>query len=183
MRLRHAGNPAIYTHSGKRIHFLRPKPSELCIDDMAWSLARQSRFYGHTRGEPYSTAQHCVLCSLHCAPGFEWPALMHDVGEGVLGDVSSRIKALLLDYLHIEGRIVEPATMRRFKVPYPFAPEVHQIDKVMAVTEMRDLQGRADWKDGPYRPLDIRIKPWPWRKAYHAFLKRFDELKPRGVKP
>lgn len=182
MRLKHAGNPWIHSYTGKRIHILRPKASELCIEDIAWSLSRQSRFYGHTRGDPYVTAQHCVLCSRHCAPGHEWAALMHDAGEGVLGDVSSKIKALLLDYLHIEGTIVEPVVMRRFKVSYPFAPEVHQIDKVMAVTEMRDLQGRNDWKDGPYKPLPIRIKPWPWRKAYREFLKRFHELKPRGVR-
>ncbi len=170
-------NPWVYTHTGRRFHFLRPQPNELCIEDVAWSLARQSRFYGHTHGDPYSTAQHCVLASLHCEPGYEWPALMHDGAESILGDVSKRVKWLLPDYMRIERR-VERWMMRQFKVPYPFAPEVHDIDQIMAATEMRDLQRRDDWRERPYPPLKERIKPWPWREAHRAFLKRYRELAP-----
>ncbi len=177
MSLHSANDPWIHTYTGKRFHFLKPRPAEFDIRDVAWSLSRQSRFYGHTRGEPYSTAQHCVLASLHCAPGFEWPALMHDAGEGVLGDVSAKLKWLLADYLRIEKRL-ETAMMRHFKVPYPFPPEVHQIDKVMCATEMRDLQRRDDWREMPFKPLKLRIKPWPWRQARHEFLKRFNQLSP-----
>lgn len=175
MSLHSANDPWIYTYTGKRFHFLRPRKGEVCIEDIAWSLARQSRFYGHTRGEPYTTAQHCVLCSLHCAPGFEYASLLHDAGEGALGDVSAKIKVFLADYLRIEKR-VERAMMRHFKVPYPFAPEVHQIDKMMCATEMRDLQRRDDWREMPFKPLKERIKPWPWREAHRAFLKRFHAL-------
>ncbi len=180
MSLHSANDPWIYTYTGKRFHFLRPRKGEFDIEDVAWSLSRQSRFYGHTRGEPYSTAQHCVLASLHCAPGFEWPVLMHDAAESYLGDVSAKLKWLLADYLRIE-KLVETATMRHFKVPYPFAPEVHQIDKVMCATEMRDLQRRDDWREMPFKPLPIRIKPWPWRQARREFLKRYRELNPVGA--
>lgn len=178
MSLKHANDPWIYTYTGKRFHLLRSCPSEINIKDIAWSLARQSRFYGHTKGEPYSTAQHCVLCARNAPAGFAWPLLMHDAAEGYLGDVSAKLKWCLPDYLRIEKQ-KETAVMKHFRVPYPFAPEVHMVDKILCATEMRDLQRRRDWRDMPFKPLKEKITPWPWKRAYREFLDEFERLRPR----
>lgn len=51
------------THSGRYIDLVNPNPADICIEDIAWSLSRQSRFVGHTLGEPYYVAQHA--CFVH----------------------------------------------------------------------------------------------------------------------
>lgn len=168
-------NPWIRVNSGGRFHLLNPLASEIKIDDIAWSLARSNRFVGHTRGEPYSTAEHCVRASYLVAPELALVTLLHDAAEYAISDLNGRLKPLLPDYKRIEHRI-ERAIAAKYGLSFPFPPEVKRADLVMLATEQRDLRYKGDWQDLPYHPLTIRIKPWPWKKAYREFLKRFHQL-------
>jgi hypothetical protein len=60
----HVGTPtynAIETVSGRYFDPVKPDPAQIDINDIAWALSRQARFAGHTIGEPYYVAQHCLL--------------------------------------------------------------------------------------------------------------------------
>lgn len=174
MTLVNANNPWIRVHSGKRFHLLNPKPSEMDIQDVAWSLSHQNRFYGHTK-RPYSTAEHCCRACDIVADEFKFPTLMHDAGEVFCGDVSSKLKALLPDYKRIEKRI-EEVVAKKWKMPFPFPPEVKRADLIMLATELRDLVPHGTWNDLPYKPLTEKIVPWSPEKARQEFLKRFHRL-------
>jgi len=52
--------------SGRIVDLLCPVPADFRIDDIAWSLSRQSRFGGHSMCRtPYTVAQHTVMVSRH----------------------------------------------------------------------------------------------------------------------
>lgn len=174
MNLTNANNPWIRVHSGKRFHLLNPKSSEMDIEDVAWSLSHQNRFYGHTKC-PYSTCEHSCRASDIVADEFKLVTLLHDAGETWCGDVSSRLKSLLPDYKRIEKRI-EQALSKKWKLPFPFPPEVKRADLVMLATELRDLVPKSTWDDLPYKPLSKRIVPWSPAKARREFLNRFHRL-------
>lgn len=174
MSVSFANDPWIRLYTGTRFHLANPRQREIHIEDIAMSLSRQNRFYGHTHGEPYSTAQHCVL-GAQIFPEYAFHFLMHDAAEAYSGDVNAKLKLLLPDYKRIE-KIIEIAVNKRFKLPYPFPPEVKQADLIMLATEMRDLQRSKDWKLLPYKPLPAKIVPWGWKRSYDEFMKAFKQL-------
>ena len=50
------------TVTGKTIDVNDPRPEDINIDDIAWSLSRKPRFCGHTITEiPYNVAQHSIF--------------------------------------------------------------------------------------------------------------------------
>jgi len=52
---------ACETVSGHYVDIVNPQAQDIKITDIAWSLARQVRFAGHTLGDPYHIAQHAVF--------------------------------------------------------------------------------------------------------------------------
>lgn len=52
---------ACETVSGRYVDVVNPDPHTISIHDIAWSLARQARYAGHTLGEPYFVAQHACF--------------------------------------------------------------------------------------------------------------------------
>jgi len=119
----------IRTFTGKYINVLEPTPEMICIEDIAHSLANQSRFGGHLP-EFYSVAQHSVMCARNCKPGFEFQALMHDASEAYLLDMPKPIKNHLPEYVKIEDNLMQViAEMVGF--PFPLQPEIKEIDKEM----------------------------------------------------
>lgn len=62
---------SIETVSGRFVDIQDPKPEDFLITDIAWSLAREPRFSGHTTHPlPYSVAQHSLVVSLLCSRVF-----------------------------------------------------------------------------------------------------------------
>lgn len=172
----------IVTYSGAIVDLQNPDPSSFRLEDIAHGLANLCRFNGHTR-EFYSVAQHSVLASRYVPRAFAYDALMHDAAEAYLGDVTAPLKALLPEYRAIEKRL-EAALFERFGVGFPLSPHVKRIDMVMLATERRDLMPQ----DGPpwpclenIAPHARRIYPVPPRAAVDMFLRRFEELKPKGI--
>jgi hypothetical protein len=114
--------PYILTATGRKFWYDNPKPEQIEIQDIAWALAHNCRFTGHTRFF-YSVAQHCYLASFLVPERFALDALLHDASEAYLSDISSPAKMLLPDYRNIERRI-EEAIALKFGTTFPMSPTV-----------------------------------------------------------
>jgi hypothetical protein len=183
----------IQTFTGKAFDLLDPKPEMVCIEDIAHHLALINRFTGATR-EPYSVAQHSVLCSWIVPPELALTALLHDAPEAYVTDVPRPLKEAMRkiasahagdwsvqdasDYDKVE-EYVQAAVGRRFGVELvDLDPRVKHADLVMLATERVHLHSsqQRDWDLGVAPHHDFaqgEIEPWPWREAEIRFLARF----------
>ncbi len=80
--------------------------NDISIEDIACSLAGQSRFNGITR-PLYTVAQHSVLCSLVAPPGYKLAALLHDAHEAYIGDIAGPVQNWIAEHNHSYWDIVE----------------------------------------------------------------------------
>lgn len=141
----------IRTRSGAAVSLEAPQPSDICIDDIAYSLARLVRFNGHSPG--WSVAQHSIIVSERCPSHLALEGLLHDAAEAYVGDVTRPLKQMLgKAYRDIELR-VEWAIANRYGLSYPWPEEVKQIDDEMCQSELNCF-----WSGGPevpgYQPVD-----------------------------
>lgn len=173
----------IQTFTGKAFEPLDPQVEDICIEDIAHSLACMNRFTGHTR-IPYSVAQHSVLASVHIRDLYgvsvrmQLATLMHDGSEAYLVDVPKPIKSHLVGYEEIETR-VQYAIGQKFGLDMlDFNhPLVKEVDFRMLATEKRDLLGPEPRSWGKLiEPFEEVIVPMGWQEAEAAFLARFKEL-------
>lgn len=171
--------PSIQMHNGKFMDFRFPGMAEYSIDDIAHALSHICRFTGHVNNF-YSVAQHSVLVSYLVPEEHALAGLLHDAAEAFLGDVASPLKQLLPEYKQIELR-VEKSIMQRFGIPFPLDTCVKEADRIMLVTERRDLMPKSDnsneweWaKD--IKPQTKKIIPWNYDAARKMFVFRFNEL-------
>ena len=152
---------------------MAPKPSEIKLEDIAWALSRIPRFNGHTQGErPYSVLQHLCHCHDAAPEGHKQEALSHDFSEAYISDIANPVKSIMPQYRDLERRI-EQAIAKRFKLRYPWSPEVRVADMTLLATEMRDLMEHSDYTRFPVLPLDLKIIPWDSKKTRLEFLKRW----------
>ena len=97
----------VETRSGRVIDIQAPLPEDIVIEDIAYSLAGQYRFCGHTR---YTVAQHSVRVSdrliRHGSPCLSMSALLHDAGEAYMSDVSRPVKKHLPWFVKTEDRLL-----------------------------------------------------------------------------
>lgn len=152
--------------SGTYFDFNHPDASELTIEDVAYSLAFQSRFTGQCvsrktgRRVYYSIAQHCVIMAHYADPLHKLAALMHDVSEATCGDLNSPLKAICPDYKRVEKRC-EAAGLARFGVTMTDPAYIKSLDLRMLITERRDLM---PWKGEEWvenaEPFEAEIFPW-----------------------
>ncbi|USN15549.1 hypothetical protein KIKIMORA_04310 [Brevundimonas phage vB_BpoS-Kikimora] len=176
-------HPSIQLASGVYFDFLEPDTTPLTIEDVAAGLSRICRFTGQLGAhiDPnavYTVAQHSVLASENCEPGYELEALLHDASESVLGDVSSPLKQLMPCYRAIEHG-VEASIARTFNLPTKMSAPVKAIDLVMLATEKRDLMPRRPEDTEVWAllrdvdPLPFTIRPWSPSEARNRFLHRY----------
>lgn len=87
----------IQTRTGVAFDLSDPHPSMFKIEDVAYALAHQCRFTGHC-SRHYSVSEHSRHVALSVAevnPEWALAALLHEVEEAYIGDLSSPLKALL----------------------------------------------------------------------------------------
>jgi uncharacterized protein len=169
------------TFTGRHVYPLAPEPCQIAIEDIGHSLARQTRFLGHTK-EPYSIAQHSVLVSQVVPPEDALWGLLHDASEAYLGDLPAPIKhdPAMAFYRAIEDRLMH-AIAARFCLR-PEAPEsVKRADRLLLATEFRDVihVEDMDWiarECGCSPAGGMVIVPWPPLVAEYRFFERFAEL-------
>ena len=175
----------IQTFTGRAFDLLNPDPDSIVIEDIAHHLALINRFTGAT-AEPYSVAQHSVLCSMIVPRELALAALLHDAAEAYVADVSRPLKQAMRqntgrpvsDYDWIAAR-AEDAIAAKFGVDLS-DPQIAEADMRMLATERVHLHHSPprDWdlRAEPYPFEPWQIAPWPWKRAEREFLARFDRL-------
>ena len=180
--------------SGRRLDILDPSPLDIEIEDIAYGLARVSRWNGQTSGaHSLSVAQHSVMVE-HLvganAPKLDqkWhlAALLHDAPEYVIGDLITPFKHVLGGiYRDIEAGL-DRAINIRFALP-PVLPNhvrrtVKRADRMAAWLEATQLAGFSEKEAAKIfikpagTPANIKIKPQSPDDAAKAFLQRFSIL-------
>ena len=177
--------------SGRRLDILDPSPLDIEIEDIAYGLARVSRWNGQTYGHhSLSVAQHSVMVERlvrENAPklGQKWhlAALLHDAPEYVIGDLITPFKHVLGGiYQDIEAGL-DRAINIRFALP-PVFPEhvrrtIKRADRMAAWLEATQLAGFSEKEAAKIfikpsgTPANIKIKPQSPDDAAKAFLRRF----------
>jgi 5'-deoxynucleotidase YfbR-like HD superfamily hydrolase len=167
----------IQTHSGVRFSPLEPIPETILIQDIAHALSMQCRFSGHVNSF-YSVAQHSVGVSYVCDAQDALWGLLHDATEAYLIDVPSPLKrsGKFQEFVKIEATM-QTAICKRFGLEDKEPPSVKKADKLMVVTEARDLMSplRSDWNN-VCEPLPFQIVPLSQPEAKALFLKRYFQL-------
>lgn len=98
------------TVTGKFVDLVNPDPSDIDIEDIAWSLSRLSRFNGHTiQVLPYTVGQHSIVVAEEIGKWIDQNTtvitakerarlmmygLLHDASEAYTGDVSGPLKKI-----------------------------------------------------------------------------------------
>lgn len=143
----------LVTATGREIDPADPCLADICIEDIAYGLAKEERFDGNTI-VPYSVAQHSVhVANLiaagwkNCEPsrGLVAAGLLHDAAEAYLGDVVTPLKQVLPDYRALEARW-EQVIFDRFGLDPRLGsgPAVKEADTAMLYCEAFALTTRAE---------------------------------------
>ena len=180
----------IFAFNGHRLRkFYFAKPT-FEIEEMVWSTSMQCRFTGHVK-RFYSVAEHCVLVSnlvLYLGLGDPFEALMHDMHEGYLNDISSPVKANLPDYKALENRI-EAALRKSYGFPREKNPRIKYGDRLALYIEATHLmpegaldeliQGDTATKEAARRIAeDWTLRCYEPERARAEFMREYECLRP-----
>lgn len=183
--------PWIQLASGRALPLLDPGPRDVDLRAYVHGVAHLCRFVGHAQSF-YSVAQH--LCLVHDAAGMAARphALLHDLHEAAIGDVSAPMKAALramhpdagAAFAELERRheaAVHEAVGLPFPAPDRVAAEVKTLDRRALATECRDLMRGVPPFLRDTAPLPRVVRPWAPARAAEEWLKRFDDLARLGL--
>lgn len=188
-------NTKIVTYTGKIFDLQNPKPEQVCIEDIAHSLAHQCRYTGHTRWF-YSVAQHCILMAENSdLPGDPMQKLMHDADEAYVGDIARPWKRLLHVLIpetkHFNGHDIPVKNYERkiqevigtaLGINLEPSAEVKESDIRMMATETRDLMPLMPQPSVWDLPVDISpveeiIESWHPIYTERKFLSLYKKLR------
>lgn len=178
--------PTILLGSGRYYDYEHPETSAMTIEDVAYGLGFTCRFRGQCVERAtgmrvfYSVADHCEIMSRIVPAHLAYDALMHEVGETVVGDPPTPLKTFCPEIRAVEKRC-EAAGLRQFAVPMRDRALLKRYDLVMMATERRDLMpwNGERWPfldDAGVSPLDAVIVPRSPEASAAAFLTRYREL-------
>lgn len=166
------------TYTGLRFDPANPQPDQICMEDIATALSRESRYAGHTK-HFYSVAQHSLMvCDLVPDLHKLW-GLLHDAAEAYLKDLPYPVKKLVPEYKHLEDKVLRVIT-HKYGLRWPMPHVIKQADLIALATERRDLIGFVGY-EGKYAPRPYTIVAWGQGEARLRFLTEFNHLT-RGVK-
>ena len=168
------------TRSGIFYEFLDPKPDQIKIEDIAFSLSNKARFSGHTQF--YSVAEHSVAVALRLPQHLRLAGLLHDAAEAYLGDIPSPLKACLPDFRAIET-INERTIFDKFNISLSAedAVAVKHADLQALFTEAHYLlpSGGKGWSMFVGKELTLdKIKPLCLHPVdvYQLFMRAYKSL-------
>jgi len=171
----------ITTYTGKVLSLLDPQPEEIDVTDIAWALACECRFAGHTY-HPYTVGHHSLLASQYSPTGYQLEALLHDSTEAYLKDIPSPLKRLLPEYVEIENRL-DRVIRDTFGLPAEMSAAVKEVDLKLLATEKRDLLPNAheDWAmlegvEAYVAPISIALCDAKPSLRRDLFMRRYEEL-------
>lgn len=170
------------TFTGKELNLFRLTLDDICIEDIAHSLACINRFNGHV-SEPINVAQHsCYVAKLCYGTGFQLQGLLHDAAEAYIGDVTKWLKQtpMMAEFRLLE-QIIQSKIFRKFGCPAEMQEPVSYADRVMVRFEGVKGFGSDFWINHPDYPklTDEEIKlvgrwyHWTWQESEDIFLAHF----------
>jgi hypothetical protein len=178
------------TFTKRKVKPLDFKPSDVDLEDIATSLAKQCRYNGHVEGF-YSVAEHSVLLSRALERDdfpriTQFTGLLHDAAETYTGDIIRPLKNAMAQ----AGWSVKPYELQieetisnHFGLPWPWPDVVHQYDTAIIRDEKDQLKfdPSDDWSSYGVPPvgLGVEIEGWDWKRARGEFIMRFGELNDR----
>lgn len=174
------------TYSKRHVHPLAFLASDVDLDDIATSLAKQCRYNGHIEGF-YSVAEHSDIIR-RALKRDGHPKIvqklgsLHDASETWTGDIIRPFK----NALRTQGFDVKPYELaieeqvsKHFGLPWPWPALIHEYDKRIVRDEKDQLKPDEtdDWSsfDIPKIGLGIKIEGWEWREAKERWLAGFYE--------
>lgn len=165
----------IRLRSGRMFDPLNPDPKQITIEDIAYGLAGQFRYAGHSR---FTVAQHSVLGARYLGNDpAALPFLLHDAEEGLgLPDLSRPVKHDPRFSFYVNsGYILQDAIWFRFNIRMSdHAAQVKFIDDAMLRTEQAQLFGRIPRPDEVILPIKIEV--WSPERAEEEFLQTYHLL-------
>lgn len=172
----------IQTRKGGAFDLFDPKPEQFDVEEVAHSLAIQTRYNGHTL-RPYSVGEHSLLVVeiLERAGhprDVRLAGLMHDAAEAYVGDVVRPLKVQLAQFCWVEGRIGRAAA-ERFGYMWPLPDAVHWADAAALGVERAHVLAPSarDWEvDLPECDSELPQHAPRWEAVCDMFLVLFDEL-------
>jgi hypothetical protein len=150
----------IYFFEGRGFYDFRdPKKSVFELTDLVTACSRICRFNGHTNCDTsvlnHSLIVEKILAEQEMNPGIRLAGLVHDLHEGLVGDLPSPLKPFLSEWKEIEGEAMELTHChieRTFGITYPKhwqLSEVWNADRRSCMTEARDY-------------MKVDISQWGW---------------------
>ena len=149
----------IQTYTGRKFSLINPKPEDVDIIDIAYSLSRQCRFNGHTLFF-YSVAQHSLLVSQNVSKENEKWGLLHDAAESYIGDIVKPLKNLLGNQLKEIEHNIQYCIAQKFNLStWAIPTEVFKIDQAILYDESLQVMKTPHPDDWRLReePLGIKI--------------------------
>lgn len=166
---------------GRPFYLLDPRPEDVYLEDIAYSLAKLCRYNGHCI-KHYSVAEHSIHVSHLVNHTLARWALLHDAEEAYTGDITRSMKGALETIAPgALKKLVDPikrAVCERFKLDWPEPAEVKQCDTDALAAEVAQNmpKGECVWHDLPEVPRTMRVKCWTPRIAERMFHQRAREL-------
>ncbi|MDR0951837.1 MAG: DUF429 domain-containing protein [Oscillospiraceae bacterium] len=143
----------ITTYKNVTFNIENPGVDDIHAEDIAHALSLMCRAGGHFK-RFYSVAQHSINCYREArARGLtarvQLAALLHDASEAYIADITRPVKALLPEYLRIEGAL-EQKILEKFDIGDLTCDErdaVRVIDNAMLACEFAALHA-GGWPGG-----------------------------------
>jgi uncharacterized protein len=151
----------IITSSKTYFDLENPRPEDVNIFDIAWSLAKECRYTGQIGHDDrqYSVAEHCLRCVWYAHKELRVDGevlravLLHDASEAYTGDINKPLKNLLrqhTDALEIIERNIDRAIATRFGCDFEGNHDAIKLaDHFMMFTEKRYFfgSGEPEWSN------------------------------------
>jgi uncharacterized protein len=166
----------VTTISGRSVDLSAPDPRSICVEDIAYALARINRWSGHFPGTRSVAAHSIRVVGMlhHETPRVQLHGLLHDAAEAYLGDITRPVRRLLGEQLIAltEYRLLG-AIYAALRVPRPTHVESMLVSRA---DELALAEERQDMLTMRLRP---RFPPYDDHQAKYRedlFLRLFDRL-------
>jgi hypothetical protein len=160
----------IETYTGKRFHFLDPKPEEICIKDIAHALSLKCRYSGHCKFF-YSVGQHSLHVAYLLPEELKLSGLLHDAAEAYIPDIPRPIKR----HYGLEEAENKIISVIADKYNLYFDDMILEVDNTMLSTEAEQLMENKDgWAPLP-KPLPFKIDQYEPLFIEGKFLEQFNK--------
>lgn len=177
------------TYSGRLVDLVGFDQRDVCLKDIAHSLAFQCRFAGHTT-RFYSVAEHSVnlhrfVDSIRGVQNLErrLAMLLHDASEAYLGDTTGPVHALVYGRLEGEHDRISEKIFKSLWIDTNLIgdEEIHTYDQLLTTCEGACFIGGEYWirklakargiddQFCTYAMTEIKLSYNEWETPYHGF--------------